>query len=82
VAIAATVFLTAGWAVFHAVRQGGVSALLGAGAESWAIPLLRRGALLLGFMSVLGPAVTESWINTCAVIAGLPLSAWAITAPV
>jgi hypothetical protein len=39
-------------------------------------------ALLIALMTVLGPPVTASWINTSrAVIAGLPLSAWAITTP-
>jgi hypothetical protein len=37
--------------------------------------------LLLVLMAVLGEPVTESWINTSrAVIAGLPLSAWLVTA--
>jgi hypothetical protein len=38
-------------------------------------------ALLLVLMATLSPAVTVSWINTSrAVIAGLPLAAWAVTA--
>jgi hypothetical protein len=35
--------------------------------------------VLLGLMAVLGPSVTESWINTSrSVVAGLPLATWAI----
>jgi hypothetical protein len=37
--------------------------------------------LLLGLMAVLAEPVTASWVNTSrAVIAGLPLSAWLMTA--
>jgi hypothetical protein len=37
--------------------------------------------LLLVLMATLSPAVTVSWINVSrAVIAGFPLSAWAVTA--
>jgi hypothetical protein len=40
--VVATVLLSAAWPVFHAARQGGVSALLGPGTNSRAVPLLTR----------------------------------------